>query len=307
MFVGDVLDVRCTLPLVLLPAHAFDRATLLEAEFIRDFLDRRPVNPIFPPWARYEVEHVGKDEPSGATRYVGRPLLPSEHRYYVIRYTGTNVHSQRISYAAAISDLELTFPLELVRAQGGVGWISHPIIFNHFYLSVMPPPSILVNEEALSQISRIFERMGKIEQQHPAVLRAIEMFASLNLLPPQSEFQVLGLFAIIELLITHAPRVSEQGDSIKHQVRTKIPLLSRHANYPFDYRAFFGQCNEDTVWSKLYDYRSSIAHGGLPSFEKDLQMLNSRHAVVQFLRYATKSLLRYALEEPQMYADLKKC
>jgi len=141
----------------------------------------------------------------------------------------------------------------------------------------------------------------------PEILRAMNMFDSLSLLPVKSEFHVLGLFAIIEMLITHNPKLEDRGDSITHQMQSKIPLLSRRFDRQLDFSSFFGNATEKKVWAALYKYRSALAHGGVPDFQGDLQILKNANNAKAFLKEVVKALLRHSLQEPQLYRDLRAC
>jgi hypothetical protein len=116
---------------------------------------------------------------------------------------------------------------------------------------------------------------------------------------------ILGLFAVIESIITHQPK-AEAGDSLSHQIRTKIPLLAKRFDDKIDYRNFFSISDENKIWKNLYDYRSRIAHGGKIHFPNQLKIKNSIF-IVDFLRTVCKLLLRKAISEPQLCMDLREC
>jgi len=122
-----------------------------------------------------------------------------------------------------------------------------------------------------------------------------------------SDFLCLGLFAIIEMLITHNPRLEDRGDSITHQMKSKMPLLSRRFDRPLPLSEYFGDTGSEKIWSSLYSYRSSLAHGGVPNFGKDHRALVSKENADKFLLVTVKSLIRHALREPHLYSDLRAC
>src|SRR5690606_9213645 len=101
----------------------------------------------------------------------------------------------------------------------------------------------------------------------------------------------------------HKPGNKEIGDSLCHQITTKVPLLSRRFDNPLDYSEF--KSKESTVWNKLYEFRSSIAHGDEPDFSSKLAALKSAQVAERFLHEATRKLLAHALEEPALYDSLK--
>jgi hypothetical protein len=99
--------------------------------------------------------------------------------------------------------------------------------------------------------------------------------------------------------------LKDAGDSITHQMKGKIPLLSKRFRRPLDYSPF-GNISEDKVWSRLYSYRSCLAHGGVADFKRgDLTLLKSQGHAIAFLRQAVRSLVRHSFKEPQLLRDLK--
>ena len=115
------------------------------------------------------------------------------------------------------------------------------------------------------------------------------------------------MFVVVEYIISHEPKSSETGDSITHQMKTKIPLLFKRMKNAPDYKAYFEKSKESNIWNKLYNYRSSIAHGGRIDFTKTLKILKNKDTVGRFLNYTTKAILRQALAEPQLITDLREC
>jgi hypothetical protein len=112
----------------------------------------------------------------------------------------------------------------------------------------------------------------------------------------------LGLFAVIESLLTHDPKGGY--DSLGHQIRSKIPLLDRRMEKRLDYTVF-QNANADSLWKKLYDYRSTIAHGGRADFSGPLNVLKTPKTVSDFLDTAVKALIRHATKEPELVFDLR--
>ena len=53
--------------------------------------------------------------------------------------------------------------------------------------------------------------------------------------------------------------------------------------------------------------RSSLAHGDAPDFKKDLHVLVSPDVAMALLRSAMKAVVRLALVEPRLIADLREC
>ncbi len=69
----------------------------------------------------------------------------------------------------------------------------------------------------------------------------------------------------------------------------------------------FGGANPDTVWSKMYTYRSRVAHGGDATFSGELETLRSHEVALQLITEAVKAVIRSVLTEPRLVLDLREC
>jgi hypothetical protein len=86
-----------------------------------------------------------------------------------------------------------------------------------------------------------------------------------------------------------------------------MSLLSRLFVHPLDYSGHFGDTKPDTVWRELYAVRSSLAHGSNPDFAREFSTLKSIDTVDRFVQSAVGRVMRDALDEPQLIADLRNC
>ncbi len=145
------------------------------------------------------------------------------------------------------------------------------------------------------------------QSEYPELVRAQELLDNLSLIPEFSGFHILGLFSIIEMLITHNPKLEDRGDTITHQMQSKIPLLSKRFKHKIDSESFFGEVSDKKIWAALYKYRSAIAHGGTADFKGDLQVLKSETKAKEFLLDVVRKMIRHALSEPILYQDLRLC
>jgi hypothetical protein len=57
----------------------------------------------------------------------------------------------------------------------------------------------------------------------------------------------------------------------------------------------------------MYGYRSSLAHGDAPNFDGELRTLGSHDNALNLMRQTVKAVIRQALIEPQLLADLREC
>lgn len=304
-FVVNPLELPAPTPFELAPGHFLQRATDEQIQVIMKALARTGPYFGFDVAGRlYEMESVETRTASGVQGEY-RPLTRDRWRYNVITFTPNNAHIQEIEEASNLTDVLLNAPL-LFFNQGGRGGHAGRIanFFNNLSFSVKP---LKVSDSEIGEIKVVFEAIRSVEHDYPELRRAMRMFASLGSLPPHSDFHVLGLFMIIEMLITHNPKLEDRGDSITHQMKSKVPLLSRRFSRPLNYHKYFGDSAEDEVWEALYGYRSAIAHGGVPDFKKKYKVLRDAETAKSFLEEAVRALLRHSLSEPQLYKDLREC
>jgi hypothetical protein len=310
-FVLNPFVIETELPFEFASDCFIDKATEAQRQQIKDTLTKKiGEDAIWQPEHFYESEaRPISNEKDAPTHYVRLP--ESEWRYYVVTTpdngkTNINLHLASNISGTALEILGLHFFMN-----GGHGWRSG-ILQNHF--ERQPALAKRIGESELRDIAEVYcsyiELVGNSFESttYPEISRAMNMYDSLSLLRDNSDFHVLGLFAIIEMLITHNPKLEDRGDSITHQMQSKIPLLSRRFEKPLDYSRYFGDTTEKKIWSALYAYRSAIAHGGVPDFHSgQLQILADADNAKAFLREVVKGLLRQALKEPQLYRDLRDC
>jgi hypothetical protein len=166
----------------------------------------------------------------------------------------------------------------------------------------------VLTSQQLASLGIWYDLYHNTPPEHAFVKAALSNFADLRRIPTTSDLIVVGLFSIIESLITHAPRLSETLDSINHQITNKIILLRKRYSRPIVPDTYFAHTAEETIWKKLYSYRSSVAHGTPVSIEKsDLQVLKSRQMVIDFLQDNVKELLQLGLRESGFLFDLRRC
>jgi hypothetical protein len=164
-----------------------------------------------------------------------------------------------------------------------------------------------VTMEDLDDLRTVHQRLQKHDSRVVEVHRFIGQVGHLKTIPAISPLRFLGYFAVLEGLITHAPDPKDSYDSITRQVKKKIALLNNRWTPRLDYGAF-GGTEPEALWTKMYSYRSILAHGGAASFQsKRLHGLGNHENALRLLQSATKAALRFALEEPQLLADLREC
>lgn len=304
-----------SLPIEIIPKHFLQRADAVQIEIIKETLFK--IHPysgfgVVP----YERNAVMTQEGPTHKQWSWEPIPPEDWRYFIITFEGYNSEIHDLSIAASLLKNELEFGFTIMGGFGGWptdnrGYGNHmgnaesllsffiDNIWSHAELSRLGP----------TDIARIAEnhKLIRMTTQHDSITRALHLFATLKTLPRQSEMLVLGLFSIIECLITHSPDPKDPTDSITRQVKTKIPLLRKRFDRALQYEAFFDEAKEETIWRDLYRHRSLIAHGERADIKSQTPILRDNDTVRAFLRETVKLLLSLALREPVLITDLKQC
>ena len=307
-FVGDQ-------PVEIIPGHSFQKADAEQIEIIRShLLNFSPSKPRAFLNYEFDVHEIRKDE--SHTEFPLERLAQEDWRYWVITFEGVNSEIQELEFASSLlkNDLDFGFTVigdmlmsgpEMQGHYNGCMWSWSTL--NYLMDDIVGFPAVGISSEDIKEIGTNYTRIKDISPEHEAIRRAFQLFYSLKSLPRNSEMVVLGLFSVMECLLTHSPDPKDPTDSLTRQIKAKIPLLRKRFDRTLDYTAFFESANEDTVWGKLYSYRSRIVHGESAVISGDLSILRNREKIIEFLRETVKLLLLLALREPVLLIDLKKC
>jgi hypothetical protein len=242
---------------------------------------------------------------------------PEEWRHAVIECSDKSIFFWNVNLAFAISNADLRmgficfensmygtpfteFPMLNIRNPLGGMFVDHKL------------PSLDDLLEIRQNISYV---LSNITRGFPSeIIKIIHMFTSLDNLPDSSQFKVLGYFAVIEGLLSHCPQPSDRMDSIQRQLIRNINLLNNRLKKIDREIMFsdFGNTKPEKVLSKLYAYRSSIAHGGnVESPIDDIGKIRTGGKTADhlwihdWLRTMTKKLILAAIVEPDLVSDLK--
>lgn len=156
------------------------------------------------------------------------------------------------------------------------------------------------------------------DEKYPAIAKALRMFREQDV-NRESALKHLGYFAIIESILSHAPTANDSSGSISRQLKRNLVLLHNRMEpeYNLLFERFSG-ANPEKIISKLYSYRSSIAHGN--NSEKDIEWLYNNFKISEvddtplrdekqfiswYLRKLVQRILVQAINEPQLITDLK--
>lgn len=284
------------------PGHILRRATSTERGVIRAAMERTQS---FFPHGRtiWQIQWPHTEGPFVA-------LPEEEWRYFVIAFRGSNQTLARIQEAFDLAPLELEVGFTILAEQSpGLGITYHPGRLFHVLEDVSPARPDFFTDVSAADVEVIRRTREKLEEHDHDLVdlrRLIAQLRSLKALQRHSPLRFLGYFAVLEELLTHAPKPTDPYESITRQVRKKVALLDNRWYIHLDYGPF-RDAAPDTVWTKMYSYRSLLAHGGAAEFTGQLATLGNHENALKLVKDCVKAVMRQALEEPQLLRDLREC
>lgn len=310
LFILNLIETEGELPVEVIPQYFFNKADRDQVDLIKHWLDfLEPFHVIGVPYEKALIAMPGSQQ--GSFLYTHEPLPQEDWRYWVISFKGDNSEIPSLASAAALlkSGLELGFGVLYNEASAGQSFVCHsPSLLSYFQDPARFAEAVVkVSTEEVKEIGRNYFLIKNIRSQYQHITRAIHRLNTLKSLPRDSDVMVIGLFSIIECLITHSPNQSESSDSLTYQIKTKMALLTKRFERTLDHNSYFEDSTQETIWSKLYRYRSKVVHGEQAEFGSDFQILKNRNSVISFLTEAVKLLILCALKEAELVTDLKKC
>lgn len=285
--------------------HELRRATEKEVVAIKDVL----------------TSHTGEEKGFGAwqdgkavtkdkkTTYLQIPK--DQWRYFVIAFESLTSTIVDLERTLCIAPIELKIGFTLLH-EFGAGLEAPTLVYHPGRLGSQVRaardnklPFFELTPSAVQDISVLHEQTGALDQ-NLSLKRLIEQMLDLDALPYESPLLFLGYFAILESLLTHQPKGTDTIDSITRQVKQKVLLLDNRWQPRIDYSPF-PEKKPSAIWSKMYAYRSAIAHGAEPDFKSELKLLGDRSRALKLLKETVKGVLRQSLMEPQLLFDLRNC
>ena len=312
-FITSHLEIEGDIPVEIHPGHILRRATDQEIDAIQKRLDSASIHGM--PFSPCLYRHIVKEEiHENRTQFHFDELPKEKWKYWVIAFEGSNAEIRNIELAAVLLptdfDVGMTLFFSESAQQGKLsGWTSMPLHLVEKYSDMTEATKNARRLQAAeaAQIKNILRDIDTLPETADFIKHAHRNYFSVRAIPSKSELRVIGYFAIIESLVTHAPRLNETLDSINHQIVNKLILLRKRFSRPIPYETYFLDAGEEKLWKTLYSYRSCLAHGGKPDFKASLQILKSHDSVIKFLREIIKELILYGIKEHVFLADLKKC
>jgi len=257
----------------------------------------------------HELRKEHQDDP-GHYRIFHDPLPAENHRFLLLTFRGSNYLAYRFMQLSSALEPPMRFSYlchtkEAFGLGKGMGWgglrqFIRPLFRTHEW------DVHFLSKAHLEEVKSAWLGYNNVIRTFPFVEKVISMIYDLENIPRNHDLYFLGLFAILELMLTHNPQDRENADSLNHQISTKVPLLGdRMANKP-DYSVFAQGIAEQKLWKLLYGVRSKIAHGAVTTFDGgDFQALRSREVALDFLDQTTRRIALHAIREPALFEKLK--
>jgi hypothetical protein len=308
--VANVLDTQINLPVDITPTIHLDRADYTQILEIQQSLWNSEYYNI-PRQGRlyYEADWIPFDN-IGGTGYRTEPIPQDRWRYYILAFFGLEHDVRDLlkitflvpPYISATANFGTTLPW----GRGSVYARGLDVAASQSFFSglIAPQPFNLTTEniDTIRHTLELYNALDRVKRE--GIIRAVEFYHNTRRFTNLGGLEVLAYFSIIEMLLTHNPNDKEIGDSISHQLKTKLSLMSTRISGSFDYHLFDVSIPPTKVWD-LLSYRSSIAHGNHIEFEGKFKALKSPENALKFLTSATRTLLTQALKEPDLINGLK--
>lgn len=299
MNVGRLVEA-CSYELA--PGHELRRAAPNEVEAIKERLKNLTASWPLSPFRLWEQQLSDASDPE---------VLSEENwRYHVIGFRGNNQTVVALSHAFNLTRLELEVGFTVLVRDPLQGTIWHSgRLFQVLETAKFGDGASFFVDISPADVDEIRAIHSHLHRHERALLNVETLAAQLGQLkefPHSSPLRFLGYFAILESILTHAPKPSDPYDSITRQVKKKLALLDRRFSRKIDY-ARFGGVSSEKIWTKMYAYRSRLAHGGNPQFTNEFAALGNHDAALMLIKETVKSVIRQALSEPQLLIDLREC
>lgn len=305
VFILSLIDYQDKYPVEIIPNHFLQRASKEQITEIKEIIDQFNSYPTIKYPYEYSIKHV-YDENKKQTTINRTALDEDKWNYWIISFSGTNDKIENLKTSLLLQEIEIELGFTVFSY--GMSYQKESLLNFYSRLDFSNVSLIKIDNNDILKIQNTYNQITELDKEYTYIASSLVNFNILNHIPMFSEMYIIGLFSIIESLITHKPKLLEFQDSLSHQISTKMNLLGKRFYYAPNYGAYFVK-NTDTekIWKKLYEYRSKIVHGDPIKFNSDLKVLKDKKNVREFLREIVKLLLIYATNEPLLLTDLKKC
>lgn len=251
-----------------------------------------------------------KVEENGTTKTIYSPS--EKKRWWVIAFNGYNPQIIELRKVSSLVNPKLHFGATFTYSELDQKGKHQGILYgNHSQIELLANESRKKYEEVyheeLLKLKRYYSLLANDKTQYEKAGFVLELYFSSTNLWIHSGLLTLSLFSIIESIIAHKPRLTESLDSITHQIKNKLNLLSKRFDHSVMHEEYFCKIGYPMLWSRLYGLRSDIAHGQKYEFEGKYAVLKSLENVNKFLDKVAKELIKLSIEENELIADLREC
>lgn len=241
------------------------------------------------------------------------PLPEKEWKYFVIGFEGYNDGIVELEQAFSITQCGIRIAFTAVTisihprpGEYGIVYSTNTIFQTVEECTWGRTDFLEVSETDVKEIAQFCDKLQAGTEPSKRMRQITRQMLDLQGIPPKSPLRFLGYFGILESLLTHKPNPEDPYDSITRQIKKKIALLNNRWRPRIEYDSFGGK-NAEKVWTMMYDYRSSLAHGDTPNFQGKLELLGSPDKALALLKRIVKAVVRQALIEPELIGDLREC
>lgn len=325
-YIEDLIELNAESKLFLGKNLIIRKATEEEQYIIKKLVLKYGSDPIGGSvYFKYHEFAVKKVLESGGVQLKAR--TKNDFRYFVLDEIESDYkYKQTYAKAFLLMDKEFFIPFGFAKLTGETSGITIKASFDSELISYsyFNDKNLVFGERQMdlpksfsSQDKVQFEKnldllnnFNQIDSHFPNVIKSLDDFFKIGEISNYSVFKIVSYFACLELLLVD--NNYDRPKSIKLQLESKLNLLNNRIDQPVVVSKYIKVPDTITlgkIISIIYTYRSSIAHGESVVFEKKLEVLNktSNLKIIFFLRTVLKRILIYALKEPQMIIDLKKC
>lgn len=316
-FVVSHINVDEEKPIQLIPDYEFRKASDKEVKIIQEWIQREIQEGATYFVRRVYEQHFDADSFEKGLTGEHTPLPREDWKYWVVGYSNC--------LGNELEDLNLTFsllPKELITGPK-CGWTcQNPGDAEQFYRFPFPSylsdslprhdfltsrPALITSDD-LDQVPGLYQLVRKRFDEYPFVRHALDNFHDLRRLPHNSNLIIVGYLSVIESLVTHQPRLNENLDSIGHQLKNKLALVSKRFEHKVKHQDYFAEIDFPKLWASIYSYRSAVAHGNNIDFnDKKYKALKDHATVRSYVREVVKQLLIFAMRDPEFADDLRNC
>ena len=309
--IANPVQINASLPWKFTDGLTLDRAKDDDLKLVKQRLNALSPSDGFGNLCKnYEEEVVVLRMPSG-NGWTARLLQEGSWRYFVIKSSDRGENLRILHEISNITATPVDLQSLIIYSETGFRYHSETLK-RHFDGTPLDRVVVTIDNQELEELTSLFLKWKAMlneskagEEVYPEIGRALKMFDTLKLLPKQSDFEILSLFSIIEMLITREPEGA--GDaSITKQIRGKMPMLLKRAIKVMPTPEVLKEVSAEKIWNALYDLRSCLAHGSVANFQKGRHALLKSHQIAsEYLRDAVASLINLAIHDPWLLRDLK--